>query len=691
MSDMVEVEIDDEVATADDQPVEVESALSGVPQEVIDNLTLFLQEELQIVNDDEERSEFLRKVDAWRRQRLAEPQVKVRNDPWEKSANTSVPTVMRYTNGMFAKLKAFIEARHPRVEGKSYNAKSKLLAEVAADVLNYLNSSPFHVNLGGLEQKMLYDFVSLGTQVVEWDFVVERRNIRRNGVTETKVVRQGPRINVYAIEDVMVRLNGTDDVQKMPWIGFRNIFYGYELRRHAASGFFDPEIVEDVLSSSAVSEAPHENMEKRDARLGITPQYEGTATDTSMFQVFKCYVQWDVDNDGITEEVIVWYDYESGKILRIEFNEVGVRLISVGRYLTDPAKFYGVGVGRMCHDLQEEIDTFHRLRINTQALSSVGVVIEKTGSQQFNRGLAIKPGARFQADDPHNDYVVFKFPDVTASTLTGEQIAQQHAEKAIGASESMFGQPDTVAKSGTSFSLQNLQASRGDSIFVSIANSVVDWYNDIFQKELMIILANGDAMNQTLSDLYDQTQDKAKYDALQQLLQMNPEDIPAQIAFQVRTTDIQKTDEAKRQNFLMHLQSYTMISDKLLQLVPLLSQQIDDETRRLVMAQILGYSDILKKFKELIGDDNAEDAVMNVELYRVMAEILDSQHAQQAGLIKAQYEQARREQELGGPVGATTIESGGIAEPADAGFEGATATGGGPMAPEGEGSLEAGI
>lgn len=633
----------DEVDQVD---VDQSSALV-IADEQKEELREFLANEIKLVRDDEERAELVTHWNEWRRQREAKPAQRTKNTPWPGASNVVVPLTLSNTNGMYAKIKSFVKARSPKVSGESPTRKHRLHAEVAAEVLNFFNNSPFHVNMPGKESTMLYDWVSMGSQVMEWQWQKKTVRVMRNGAFVEKVIKEGPELVLHPLEDVLVRLSGREEIQDMPWIGFLYRFYGHELKSHAATGFFDPDEVESLLPS-AVTEATSDNNQLMDERSGISPKYESDHENSGLYDVVKAFVWFDGDNDGQLEDLIVWIEPESRAILRIDYNPVGFRLITNGKYLPMPHKFYGVGLGKISHDMQEEVDTFHNLRINTQRLSSSTGIIRRRGTETFNKGKVIEPGFEFMADDPRNDYVQWMFPDVTMSTLNGENQARGYLETAIGAHDSFFGRPDQVAKSGTSFSLQNLQASRGDSIFDSIAESIVEGYNDLFQKELMLLLTYSEEVRGLLDDFYDPNVDGAKFEALQELLSWEPEDIPSRVKFSVMTTDLAKTDEAKRQSAMMKFQVYSMIFDKMTQLIPALSQpEMDQETRRLILNGIVGYHDMLRQTLELMGETNIDEALMDVENYRVMAQIMDQMGREQAEELRRAYGQARDMEQSG--------------------------------------------
>jgi hypothetical protein len=125
-------------------------------------------------------------------------------------------------------------------------------------------------------------------------------------------------------------------------------------------------------------------------------------------------------------------------------------------------------------------------------------------------------------------------------------------------------------------------------------------------------------------------------------LALDPEDIPGSIKFAVMTTDLARTDEAKRQNAMLKFQVYSMVFDKMTQLVPALSQgQLDPETTRLIMNGIVGYHDMLKETLELAGSTNVDDSLMDVELYRTMSSMMDTMSREQAEQMRSMNEQQR--------------------------------------------------
>jgi len=640
----------DEMDNVDEREAETETLaepMPGMSPEKLIELGSFLRAEVQGVIDNEERQGLVDRWNEYRRQREAEPRTKVKNSPWEGASNVVVPMTLANTNGMFAKAKNFLKAHSPRVSGSSFNKKYQIHAEVAAEILNFFNNSPFHVNLPAKEHDILYDCVSLGNQVVEWEWIDRSVRVRRGGAFVEKLLKRGPELRVHKIEDVLVRVGAGSDVQRMPWIGFVHRVFGHELRAEGLRGYFDADAVETVLRIPATEEM-FDNSQKEFARMGLDPQYDSELDLANLYDLVKAYVWFDADDDGNLEDLIVWIEPETGTILRIEYNPIGVRLITNLSYFPVPGKFYSTGVGKMSHDMQEEVDTFHNLRVDTQHLASSPGVIRRKGSTLFNKGVKVRPGFEFEADSPREDYVLWTFPDVTMSTLTGENQARAYVETAIGAADSFFGRPDQTAKSGTSFSLQNFQAGRTESIFESIAQSLVEGYNDLFQKELMLLLAYGPAVTVMLNDMFDPSEQAEKVRAMNELLAWDPEDIPGKIKFSVQTTELSKSEESRRQTAMMRFQVYTMVFDKMTQIVPMLSNpQADEETKRLLVNGIVGYHDLLRETMELAGSQGIDDSLMDVELYRTLGKIMDSASREQSEQLRGMYEQQRAQQDMG--------------------------------------------
>src|SRR5205085_10861177 len=83
------------------------------------------------------------------------------------------------------------------------------------------------------------------------------------------------------------------------------------------------------------------------------------------YRLFELCVRWDVDGDGIDEELIVYYHWESRTLLRKKFNTFknGRRPYEVFRYKKIEYRFYGEGMAETLEQLQDVISTQHNQRL----------------------------------------------------------------------------------------------------------------------------------------------------------------------------------------------------------------------------------------------------------------------------------------------------------------------------------------
>ena len=108
MSDEIKIQVYDEEG---EKTIFDGNILSEEQEGEISN---FLLKEIEsVMEDGEERSEFLASVKKWQRQREGRPESKVKNFPWEKASNVEVTTTLTNTNAITASVLSALSDRKP--------------------------------------------------------------------------------------------------------------------------------------------------------------------------------------------------------------------------------------------------------------------------------------------------------------------------------------------------------------------------------------------------------------------------------------------------------------------------------------------------------------------------------------------------------------------------------------------------
>ena len=640
--------LSDEIIIGEDEgfEIEVEDTSTGILTEDQEKEIMeYLQTEIRDVEEGGERGEFLDRVDKWRRQREAQPEQKVKNYPWQNASNVTVPIAMTNANGIFALLKSMFSRRIPfwsvLVDDPDLNDQAKALEEL----LSTLAESSNHMNLRKKNSNILYDLASLGTEFVKIPWTIKRLNFKREnpetGATETvtKKVKNTPDLIPIRIEDFLTRPYWGSDIQRAPWIAHKIHFMRHELLERENSGIFN--------NIGIVLDGPSDQMDQnRENSLDRAGTAFNKTGDPSVFDIYEVYFYWDVDGNGIEEDMIAWIDVVSGSFLRVEYNSLGIRPIVRMPYFERPDELYAIGTGWMVENLQDEIDALHNMRIDGTHISMLQMFVSRRGSG-LGPNEEFRPLKHIIVDDPLADFQVVKFPDLGYGTLQAELMTKEYADRVTGSADAMMGFESKSAGTRATSSGTQFLAQQGSRIFTAISESVEDAYGEIGQIVVFQIIRN---KNLILDEL-DKLVSKEHIEPLKQVLNMNVEDIPTTFKFKVQTTQAEKTEDARRQSILTLFQLYSMGGEKLIQLAGVIfnpQMQLPREAKEAAMKFYIGGTKMLDEIMEFFGEDDRRSYLPYIKNLEFMTQAIENMKDQKLDMMK---NQMRNQGQLGGPTG----------------------------------------
>ena len=126
-------------------------------------------------------------------------------------------------------------------------------------------------------------------------------------VEKEAVEYDGPMMKIVPLDDLYIvgpRAEGIDDADM---IAHRQHYSKSELIKAANLGFFMADAVDKVLSYQPSTEDRTRGWDtflaQQEARLsGVNMEKGGIPTYT----IHECYLRYDIDKDGIDEEIVVW-------------------------------------------------------------------------------------------------------------------------------------------------------------------------------------------------------------------------------------------------------------------------------------------------------------------------------------------------------------------------------------------------
>jgi hypothetical protein len=638
-----------------------------IRRDIVEYLTTELD---QVMND---RSSAEDNWKTWRRQRLARPEQKTKNYPWADASNQAVPLAATNTNSLYAMTKDKFGNRRPLISVSTEDKMFYEHAEALTRLVDKLMESKHHVNIRKKNLTIFYDLVSLGTQFVKVPWSVKKWSFKREGQQVEKVVQDSPDVIPIPIDDFFCKLH-MYDMQTAPWVAIRTRYQEHELRQQEANGIF--QNVELVLNfnENTISEHVADQLDQMDETSTLTD-------DTKEYEIFETYLFWDIDGDGVPEDIKLWIHKDAKVILRAEFNELGVRDLVRIPYFNIPYQLYGLGVGHMVEKLQDEVDTLHNIRINSQHLSSLQGFITRTGSTSLDN-FEFEPLFNLKTEVPKEDVQLIKFPDVSANTFQAEYMVTEYADRLTGAGNAMMGQSDNQAKTRATASGTMFLAQQGYKLYESISKNIEEGYGEIGLMIVYQLVSNAERAIQSilpLAPLEDQ-------ELLREVLQMNVEDIPSRFNFTIQVTEVDKTEEAKLQKAMTMQQLYGAYTETVMNLAERIQmiKQMAPEMLEPAMKLYVGQTKIMEEIIDLLSDKNPEEFTVYVKdidlLLRKDEMAKDQQVQQMKGALNASQQGQVPTQMPGGGAGAvgnpnvpTTVpnvpqgaggeEAGGMVEP----------------------------
>lgn len=593
-----------------------------------DKIMSYICSEIIDVRDGMDRKELEANWDKWRRARLARPESERRKTPWIDAANVVPPLTMQKVQTIFAKLIAAFSVKKPPVSVQAISPEDSDVALALEKWFKGMAENRYGLDVKRKFKEIAYDLVSLGTQIVKVPFKTESWAFKRqtNGVTEeVKYIRhQGPEIIPIQLESFFTRPYWKD-IQRAPWIAIQYRYFFHELKQMEGQGVF--ENVDALLGQEISSYDPNTESELR--RMGIPANNLANVQANYQFEIYQAYVFWDADGDGIPEDIILWLEPNTGTLLRAEYNPLSVRDVEVITYLDNPISLYGIGICQMIEGPQAVLTSLQRMRLDGTQLSMLKMFIAR-------RGCGIGPNEEFTpfklllVDDPSSDFVPINFPDISQGALLGEQMAKEDADRVTGANDYMAGFNDRIVGSNATASGTQFLAGQANSQLNSLLENVEMGMTNVYMYALYQCIANKDLVDLSWLSPSDQA-------AIRSVLELQVEQLPTKFRFQVRTTDINRTDESRKQNYVMAMQLYNQYFQGAMGILQMkINPQVgaNPEIQELLNSAYVGMTSLTERMLEFFDIGDPQDFLPFVEQMKVQMRATDKVREEQVQAMK---------------------------------------------------------
>lgn len=501
-----------------------------------------------------------KKIIKWRKNMEAVASDAPKNHPYKNASNVTIPVTQTITQSLFAQVRGTFAARDPLWTVTSFNTDEDEINKhkVIEKYLGILLQSPYDLGKQWLDD-LIFEALLTGGAFPKVSYDINTWRVKDEAGGDREVVwHDGPMITVAPLERVIYR-KGISSISRLPWIAVDYPLTEMELRERAAKGIYDPAAVEQVLAYKRTEPTDTEEQEQ------IAETYNSSQT-TGLYDVSEVYFYHDVDGSGVPVDLFFTVHFDSGAVLKQQYNSLGARSIVSAEFVHRPQGLAGRGTGQMTESFQAEITTGHNLRIDNAKLSGMRMVAVRRGSM-FGAKKEIYPGAVWEVENPREDVNALQLGEVYPSSLQDENMAWGLAQRAVGLSETQMGFSDPTLGTRDTARGQAMRMQRGDTIMGSAVEGLKTTISQIGMLVWMQCIANKDrviarerqAMRLNQGDLA----------LLEQALNMPITDVPLKMRFVVETTEMEKTYEQRRMNVMTLSQLFTQFAT---QTVPLAAQ-----------------------------------------------------------------------------------------------------------------------
>ncbi len=269
--------------------------------------------------------------------------------------------------------------------------------------------------------------------------------IKHTDKEERKTITKfaGPVLEPVQLED-FIMVGGAGDPNQADVVIHRHYVTGSDLWSAVDQGLFDEEAVEEIIRSgrSRVSSGLNNEIKTQRAEIAGKASID-SEVEADRYEILETYLKADVDDSGITSDIVLWVSRVNGALLRATYlyrmMPTGERPFSVIPFHKRPGQEHGVGLLELLHPLSIELDAMHNIRIDFGMITNNPIFFYRASSSLQPDAIQLEPGMGVPVDNPQTDIYFPQRPNSTGFFGNEEQVIQTYIERLTGISDISLG------------------------------------------------------------------------------------------------------------------------------------------------------------------------------------------------------------------------------------------------------------
>ena len=501
------------------------------------------------------------------------PRRRRRSMPIENASNLVLTIGAIASDSVYAQILNAMFSVDPLLTVRAVSESGTLTEHVKA-MQRFVDVVSQKIDLRQAAENAILDNVQMGTGILYTRWAEKRKKTKID-----QVVQRGPMVRSIPVEDFFVPGGAYDDLQNERWVAMRYFLTQHEMNLMARDFDWD---IEGIRESSNV-----DMVRTMRERIG---RHDGQGTrrnDTSqaggrLYEIYDIYCLWDIDGDGLDEDLLVTYDKGSRNIIAIGYNPYDMRPFEKMVYQKRSHLFWGLGVIEMLRPFQEGATNQYNNAIDNSQLANARFWAGKHGAVPDNE-FRIFPNKFLPLSDPRNDLVALPMADIYPSAFQNLQQTVQFAERRVGVSaitgQQQGGQLGARTPGITAMQILQKSQERFGPAFDSVRQSVAGTVRQaIFRYREQVLADNQGA----IADIHMMMEDRG--DLVIQLL-MDPR-MDDTISIELTASNARVNRDTEQQNWILIGQQLITVSERQLQLAMLIDNPEVGETTKNVAMQL---------------------------------------------------------------------------------------------------------
>ncbi len=554
-----------------------------------------LEAELQQAEND--REGLIERLDEEVRLYEAIPEHAVKMSPWEGASNLVVPIIGAMVDTIYPRIYSTVFGVEPtftleeRLDNWAIHAKDvQELLEIVQEV---------HLNLREVSKSWFLEAVIHGVGVVKlvWDDI--RTGMKKYGddgeveSVDEEVKKFGPGLYRVPLGDFYLPM-WTQSINDSPWCAHRIRTYWGRLQDLESSGVYHhiDQIEHFIETTSTDHERTREKLDD------ATPSYQ------EKYELFEWWGDYDYDNDGVEERLLITLHRPSLTIVRGHFNPYWHRRKPFREFEYWPRhdRWGGMGIARKVAPIQDEVSTLHNQGIDNRTAGNTRMWEVLAGSQADKHFHGVAAGLKIKVDQLGKEIAPIEFASKADGFSEAEDMALRYAQQLTGVSDFLSG-TDTGKSGGrktATTTMVELQEAR--TRFNWTMDSARDAMADIAKMTVSLLQQFGDDMNFE-SLLGDEAAERVR-----EFLALPEDEVREHGKISVTASSASMNKEAEKQNVIAlhqlntaHTLSFEM---PLVQLI--LNPQAPQELKTYAMEKLKGSRVLLDRILQTFDARNVE-------------------------------------------------------------------------------------